>query len=460
MDLLDQVRETIDRHGLLSGGEAVVVGVSGGADSTGLLHVLHTLRPRLGLRLHVAHLHHGLRPTADEDARFVARTAEGLQVPCTVERADVAGRARAEKRSLEEAGRLARYDLFARVAAAAGAGCVAVAHTRDDQIETVLMRLQQGAPWELLAGMRPRRDGPTAVVIRPLLGSSRVDVREFLQGRGLPWREDPTNLDIALPRNRARHVDLPGLTTIDPAWPRVLWRLGETARLCADVLDRLSAEVYGHLRSEREGGIVIALEALRELPPPLRRRVLRHAWSEMTGTSRPFTRVLEDRMLHAVVAGRPGTEVVGREAVLRVGYGEVEVGPPASPLSAAEYRLDVPGEARAESFGVLFTATLEGRAEPSDDAAGAVLDAACVYPPLRIRAWRAGDVFRPLGLGGKKKVQDFFVDAKVPRWSRARIPLVVDARGEVVWIVGQRIAEPCRIRPGTERVLRLRVRPA
>lgn len=459
-NLVDRVRQTIERHGLLAGGETVIVGVSGGADSTALLHVLYALRPSLKLRLHVAHLHHGLRPTADEDARFVARTAEGLQLPYTIERADVRRLARAGKQSLEAAGRLARYDFFARVARSAGAGHVAIAHTRDDQIETVFMRLRQGAPWELLAGMRPRRAGPAAVVIRPLLDASRADIRAFLEGRALDWREDPSNLDLSISRNRARHIDLPALRSVHSDWPQVLWNLGEAATRCADVLDRLSARVYGHLRTADDGGIVIALEALRALPQPLRRRVLRQATSEVAGTSRPFARVLEDRMLRAVVAGRPGTEVTGARAVLRVGYGEVVVRPPAAPLPAAEYQLDVPGEVRAESFGAVFTAVLEARAEPSDDADEALLDAACVQLPLRIRSWRAGDVFRPLGLRGKKKVQDFFVDAKVPRWVRGRIPLVVDARGEIVWVVGQRIAEPCRVRAGTEQVLRLRVRSA
>lgn len=459
-NLIDRVRETIEREHLLAGGEAVVVAVSGGADSTALLHVLYALSPRLRLRLHVAHLHHGLRPTAEEDARFVTRTAEGLHLPCTVERADVAALARTRRHSLEEAGRLARYDFFARVAGAIGAGHIAVGHTRDDQVETVLMRLQQDAPWELLAGMRPRRAASAAAVIRPLLDASRADVREFLEGGGLAWREDPTNLDLSIPRNRARHVDLPALTTVHAAWPRVLWGLGEAARLSADVLDRLSARIYGHLRNKGDGRIVFALEALRALPQPLRRRVLRQAASEMTGTSRPFARVLEDRMLRAVAAGRPGTEIAGKDAVLRVGYGEVELGPPVPALPAVEYELDVPGEVYATSFGVIVTAALEAPAEPSDDAAEALLDAECVQPPLRIRPWRTGDVFRPLGLRGKKKVQDFFVDAKVPRWSRGRIPLVVDASGEVVWVVGQRIAEPCRVRASTERVLRLRVRPA
>jgi tRNA(Ile)-lysidine synthase len=165
-------------------------------------------------------------------------------------------------------------------------------------------------------------------------------------------------------------------------------------------------------------------------------------------------------MLQAVAAGRPGTEITGGAAALRVGYGVVEVGAAAPAPVREEYRLDVPGEVRAASFGAIFTAALEPRREPSDDPAEAVLDASCVRPPLTIRSWRPGDVFRPLGLAGKKKVQDYFVDAKIPRWRRGRIPLVADARGEVVWVVGERIAEPCRVRPETQRILRLRARPA
>jgi tRNA(Ile)-lysidine synthase len=460
MDLLDQVREAIGRHNLLSGGETVVVAVSGGSDSLALLHALHLLSPELRLRLHAAHLHHGLRPGADEDASFVAEVCGGLGLSCTVERADVTALARTGRRSLEDAGRRARYDFLARVAGSVGGAAIAVAHSRDDQIETVLMRLQQGAPWELLAGMRHRRTGPGVAVIRPLLDIPRLEMRRFLGDRGVAWREDPTNLDLSLPRNRVRHVELPALRATHPAWPQVLWRLGVAARLCADVLDRLCDSLYGHLRSTSDSRVVLGLEALRALPAPLSRRVLQRAVAEATGTSHPLPRVLEDRMVRAVAVGRPGIEVAGSQVGMRVGYGQVEIGTPSTAVVETEYLLAVPGEVRAESFGMVFTASVEPRREPSDDAAEAVLDAGCVEPPLRIRPWRPGDVFRPLGLPGKKKVQDFFVDAKVPRWQRRRIPLVVDGRGEIVWVVGYRIAEPCRVRVETARVLRLSVRAA
>src|SRR5574341_561502 len=460
MDLVGHARDAIDQHSLLAGGEAVVVAVSGGADSVALLHVLRLLSPDLGLRLHVAHLHHGLRQEADEDAAFVAGICGGLGLAYTVERVDARALARRGRRSLEDAGRQARYAMFARVAASAGAAAIAVAHTKDDQIETVLMRLQQGAAWERLAGMRFRRPGPGVAVIRPLLGAPRVEIQQFLQDRGLVWRDDPTNLDLSIPRNRVRHIDLPGLTAAHPAWPQVLRRLGDAARLSADLLDRLADRFYGHLGSKGDSGVVIALAGVRTLPEPLWGRLIRRAAAEVTGTSHPLSRVLEDRMVRALMVGRPGTEVAGEQVGLRIGYGEAEIGPTSRVPADAEYRLTVPGEVWAESFGMILTASMEPRREPSDDAGEALLDAACVEPPLRIRAWRPGDVFRPLGLSGKKKLQDFFVDAKVPRWLRRRIPLVLDARGEIVWVVGDRVAEPCRVRAETMQVLRLRVRAA
>lgn len=165
-------------------------------------------------------------------------------------------------------------------------------------------------------------------------------------------------------------------------------------------------------------------------------------------------------MLQALEAGRPGTEVAGRGVVLRIGYGAVTLGPVAPGEPAGEYRLDVPGQVEAASFGLVVTATLEPRREPTDDPSEAMLDAACVQPPLTVRPWRPGDIFRPLGGPGRKKLQDYFVDAKVPRWERRRMPLVVDARGEIVWIVGHRIADPCRVRATTDRTLHLRVRSA
>jgi len=147
--------------------------------------------------------------------------------------------------------------------------------------------------------------------------------------------------------------------------------------------------------------------------------------------------------------------------VVRVAYEVIEVVPAAPAVPAPVYRLDVPGEVRAEGFGLVFTAELlDPGMPPAAAPSEALLDAARVQPPLLIRSWRAGDRFAPSGLGGRKKVQDFFVDAKVPRWRRSGIPLVTDGRDEILWVVGYRVSETCRVTERTNRVLRLRAGPA
>ncbi|HEU4797815.1 MAG TPA: tRNA lysidine(34) synthetase TilS, partial [bacterium] len=191
--LLDQVLATIRGHHMLERGEGVVVAVSGGADSMALLHLLDALREDWELTLHAAHLNHGLRPDAEEDAEFVRAAARRLAIPVTIEAADVRAIAAREKRSIEDAGRRARYEFLGQVARDAGARRIATAHTRDDQVETVLMRVAGGGAWEMLAGIPPVRRLDGAEVVRPLREGSRQDILRYLAARDVVWREDPTN---------------------------------------------------------------------------------------------------------------------------------------------------------------------------------------------------------------------------------------------------------------------------
>ena len=460
--MLDRTIRTIEQHRMVSPGETVVLAVSGGADSMALLRLFAGLREPWRLRLHVAHLDHRLRPDSQEDAAFVSAQAQTLAISVTVEAADVCGLAAREKRSIEEAGRAARYAFFARVAGAIGAQRVATAHTRDDQVETVLMALLHRGPWEMLAGIPPARPLGGATVVRPLRAASRQEIVRFLRDAGAAWREDPTNRDLRLLRNRIRADVLPDLCRIWPEAPALLWELGEAAREADAAVARLAASRYGHLTRREDHTVHVARETFRSLPATLRRRLLAAAVAEVTGTVQPTPRVVLGQALRAAEAGRVGGEMAVGDAVVRVGYGTIEVAPAAAAAASGSYDLPVPGEVRAAGFGLTVTAELSGReameAPPGQD--GAVFDADCVQAPLLIRSWRPGDRFAPSGLGGKKKVQDFFVDAKIPRWQRGRVALVVDAGDRILWVVGHRRAETCRVTERTNRVVRIRARPA
>lgn len=304
--------------GLPGTGETVVVALSGGPDSVALLHALRETGRRRGFRVVAAHLDHGLRADSPQDAAFCRNLCERFDVPIHVGKADVRGRARRDHAGIEDAAREERYAFLRGVAEKEGATAIAVAHTRDDQAETFLLRLVRGAGSSGLGAMRPR----AGHVIRPLLGVTRIDVIEHLRAHGLEWRDDPSNRDLRIARNRVRHELLPYLERhFNPAIRETLAR---TAALLADEHDRLregALDLYRRAARKDEGGVVLDGEALRCAPRPVARQLVRAALAEAGGLMRVKAAHVEQIL---DVSGRPGRGrrlplPGGREAVFRFG---------------------------------------------------------------------------------------------------------------------------------------------
>ncbi|HEV2439028.1 MAG TPA: tRNA lysidine(34) synthetase TilS [bacterium] len=304
--LATQVRETIRRHGMLAGGERVVVAVSGGPDSTALLSVLAALREELRLDLHVAHLNHGLRPEAGCDAAAVAQTARALRCPYHEAAEDVAAAAARARRSIEDAGRDARYGFLAATARRIEAMVIATGHTRDDQAETVLMRLLRGSGPRGLAGIPPVRPHDGLRVIRPLIDTPRAEIVAYLAWRQLAAREDSSNRDLAALRNRVRLVLLPILEGYNPDVRRALARLADVMRDDADAFDALSAPEVDAVLRGTHASVRIAPDAFGRLPVALQRRALREAIRRVSGNGAPvaFVHIEEARL--GVLGGRAG----------------------------------------------------------------------------------------------------------------------------------------------------------
>jgi tRNA(Ile)-lysidine synthase len=296
------------------------VGLSGGPDSVALADALAGLAPSRRLRIVAAHLDHGLRPGSADDARFCAELARRLGV---VSRSATTA-VRPLRGGVEDAAREARYAFLRAVAREEGALAIAVAHTRDDQAETVLLRLLRGSGSLGLAGMRPR----SGDVIRPLLGVSRAEVVDYLAVRGLAWREDPTNADPAFLRNRVRRELLPYLETrFNPALRATLARTGALLADDADALAGEAAKLLGQARRADGDGLLLSCDALRGAPRAVARLALRQALVE-AGGARGVAAVHLERLLglaaqHAGAARRlelPGRrEAVARYGVLRIG---------------------------------------------------------------------------------------------------------------------------------------------
>ncbi len=299
--LVAKVGAALRAAGVPARGETLVVALSGGPDSVALTDALATLaRPR-GYRLLAAHLDHGLRPDSADDAAFCVSLCEGLGVPIRTGTADVRARAARERGGLEQAARRERYAFLRRVCAEEGAAAMAVAHTRDDQAETLLLRLLRGAGATGLAGMRLRRRD----VLRPLLEASRADVLAHLRARGLAFREDPTNAQLVHRRNRVRHELLPYLATHFN--PRVREALARTAGLLADEAAYLHGEAERLLaRSLREedGAVLLRRADLAQAPPPLARAAVRQALLRAGGL-RQLGAVHVERVLRLVRSPTP-----------------------------------------------------------------------------------------------------------------------------------------------------------
>jgi tRNA(Ile)-lysidine synthase len=469
--MLDKVRETITKYRMFTPGDTVVVAVSGGPDSMALLHGLVDLRTEFSLTIHVAHFDHHLRPDSGDDAAFVQAAAASLELPVTLGMGDVRTLAASQRRSMEDAARQARYAFFAQVAAATGAAALATAHTRDDQIETVLMRVLDRAPWESLAGIPPVRwltlnpSGASGSamgrvkVVRPLLDLSRSEVLTFLHAGKVDWRDDPTNLDQTIRRNWIRHAVIPALAPAVPSLAGILEETGQAIREVDSVLAAAARHLFDRSHRREGAAVSIPLATIGALPRPVQRRMMREALAAVAGTDAGIPRVVEDEVLALLTRRRPG-EVGTGTWVFRRSYDAFVIGPAPPPPPDEVYELPVPGEVNAGGFGVRVLAEyVDITDEPPAGPREAVMDAEATGPVLRIRSVRPGDRIRPLGMGGKKKVQDLLVDGKVPRWERARIPLIVDAEGRVLWVVGQRVSEDARVTAATKRAVRLRVLP-
>jgi len=281
--LVAAVDRALRATGMPPRSRTIVVGLSGGADSVALVDALASLRRRRGFRVLAAHLDHGLRAGSADDAAFCAELCRALDVPLRVGRADVRARAARERGGLEQAARRERYAFLRRVREEEAAFAIAVAHTRDDQAETLLLRLLRGAGATGLAGMRPR----SGDVVRPLLAVSRGEVLAHLRERGLAWREDPSNADLAHRRNRVRHELIPYLE--ERFNPGIRASLARTASVLADEAAHVRGEaeaLVAAISREESGALLLRRSALAEAPTAVARAAIRQALVRAGGLAR------------------------------------------------------------------------------------------------------------------------------------------------------------------------------
>lgn len=467
--LAQRALQTIRRHGMLTAGARLGVGVSGGSDSVALLRLLGEVAPGLGVCLGVAHFNHQLRGAeSDDDERFVAELADELDLPFFAGRGDVAEFAREHRLNLEDAARRSRYAFFSSLIESGKFERLAVAHTVDDQAETVLARLARGTGPAGLAAIYPLR----GYVVRPLIEVRRGELREYLLGIGQSWREDSSNADTTRMRARLRHNVLPVLER--ELQHGIVTNLGRLASMAREDEAFWQALVEDRLRQlvRREGnraGIRCA-DLLAPLPwngvalpveagLAVTRRLVRGIIQEVCETCRELTSVHVEQVLRLAANGGSGrqAELPGVRAERSFEWLWFSVAPTrtaeADPMRRLRKRENVEVFSHAIELGVAGESSLvvvpeierrfrlkvidwSGRERDTNTSIGqGALDRDLLGSPLVLRNWRSGDSFRPLGRRSSHKLKDFLQAGRVPFCDRAGWP-VLTSREAVVWTRG------------------------
>jgi tRNA(Ile)-lysidine synthase len=471
MDFLARLAATLREHELVTHGQTLVIGVSGGPDSLALLHALRALTPVFELQLHVAHLNHQLRgDDSDRDETFVLETARAWGLPAASARWDVRAYADEQRLSLEEAGRALRYQFLLRAAEGVGAGAIAVAHNADDQVETVLLHFLRGAGLAGLRGMAYRTriaNGQNAFdLIRPLLDLSRGEIQEYCAAQDLAPRLDESNFDTSLLRNRLRHNVIPYLETINPNFRQAV---RHSALSIADDYAYIQQNVEGifdRISRAVDSTLVFDLKWFRALPVNLQRGVLREAVTRLGQVKNVGFSHIERARRIAVEKEAGAQATFPHGVVLTIGYDEFSLGAgqplPDAPLllNRQPISLNAGDEILLpdSDWGVRAMSLAEPSAHSPEEKGSTWaldLDADKIQGQLVLRTRRRGDRFAPLGMGGKhQSLHEYMIDQKIPRHLRDLIPLLSDDEG-ILWVCGYRADERPQVTGATTNVLRV-----
>jgi len=497
VNLESKVLDFVQRYSLIPRKELVVVGVSGGADSVCLIHVLAKWRRGLGIKLHIAHLNHQLRGVESEaDAEYVSNLADSLGIPSTIDRQDVAAYRTERKCSLEEAARELRYAFFARVARKVGAHRIAAGHTRDDHVETILTHILRGTGITGLCGLAPcsplvhdsqgmslpaeaqsavKAQRSKLLVIRPLLDVTREETANYCQKHQLAPRVDSSNLSPSFLRNRLRLHLLPLLRQYNPSIDQALIRLADIAKEDNAFIGQQASGLWEEVARHEDNAIYLDKKRMAGLPIALQRHLLRVAVTKLAGDVRDIEASHIEAARSLLNKAPSKTSALPHRLICHGGYAELVIAstskrsqfPPCPfPPLPDEFHLKVPGKTALPGWNVLASIVREqvafrsslrairtrGKTHQSNLVAHFDLQKTGMH--LCVRRRQPGDRFQPLGMTMPKKVHEFMVDAKIPRSWRGRIPIVCSPQ-QIIWVAGWRIDDRVKLTEASEEILRL-----
>ncbi len=482
--ILKKVKQTIFKHAMIEKGDLIVTAVSGGPDSVCLLHIMYTLMDEFKTQIVVAHFNHGLRPDDDDkETMFVKKLAEkyGLFFVSEKDRGTISN----HKGCTEELARKARYNFLYKVKESYGANKIALGHNRNDQAETVLMRLLRGSGTSGLSGIPPCRD---KLIIRPLIDITRTEIEQYLDRTGLEYITDTSNLDTGYLRNKIRLQLMPLLRQYQQGLEKILAQTAEILRDEDRFLDGMAMNwLTKYAETTHDGEIRLPLSPFSGLHPALQKRILRAGIRKTAGNLNRITLHHIERAEAIAAENRPNTQITlpGKISVRRSYHhlvitrtnrlykitdtsfcinGPGQYSPKGFPCDIS--LSEIPGNTidkncifnrtRVHADNTVTTPEQQSLGISNIKRAEAFFDADTLSYPLKLRFFRPGDRFIPLGMHGHKKLKDFFIDLKIPLSERKRIPILT-FKEIPVWICGIRIDDRFKVTQTTRKVLRVTI---
>ncbi|NMA67449.1 MAG: tRNA lysidine(34) synthetase TilS [Clostridiaceae bacterium] len=460
------IRNDILRNNLFQKGSGIVIGVSGGADSVCLLKVLKDLQAEFDLKLTAVHLNHNLRgKEADEDQAFVQELCSKWNIDLKIFNKDVNELAKEKKISVEEAGRIARYSLFNKVLKDCKAQYIAVAHQKEDQAETIMLNILRGTGLDGLCGMGIKQGN----IIRPLLNVSRKQIEEYLEKNNVPFCIDSTNLDSDYTRNRVRNELFPIIQNMFGADPvSQLVKISAVVQNERDFLEAEAMAAYNKVISKdfsKDSELInISLEKFNSFPLAIKKRIIRIAWEKINKDRKNLEYIHVEQVLNLCENRTTGKKVeLPRGIEVKVSYGCLIFSPKYSQeLSSFSYPIQLNGITEAVDAGGILKSEVMSAADAfkiygsperiKENDYNQLFDYDKLNGKLILRSRAQGDVIKLSGLGGEKKLKKFFIDQKIQREKRDKIPLVAKDN-QIVWIVGMRISEEFKAKKETKNVL-------
>lgn len=453
----DKVYRTIKTHKLINENDNILLGLSGGPDSMALLYVLMLLKRKMDFKIYAAHINHGVRgKEADEDEYFVKNTCKALNIPFYVKRANMDKYAKENKMSSEEAGRKIRYDFFREILNKIGGGKIAVAHNKNDQSETVLFRFIRGAGIDGLVGMKYKNDD----IIRPLLDVDRREIENYCCINNIETRTDKTNFETLYGRNKIRLELIPYIEkNLNNGIINTLFRNAEVLSDDRDFLNKYSQESFEKISEEEtDNSVVLNKKNFIKLHSAIKSRVIRISVERLMGNIKNLEKKHIDDIMYLFENSHTGKEInIAKGISAEVNYDKLIIKKNQRENKKVDFQYKV--ELNETIFinelniKIICKVLLREKTNISfDNRFIKFFDYDKIRSGLCLRNRRVGDKITPIGMNGSKKLKDFFIDEKISREERDKIPLLVDGNN-IVWIIGYRVSEKYKITGNTKRVL-------